>query len=93
MTELTPEVKAQCIEAIEKSDINGLYETLRIIIGESKNPNLIECEFTLSQLTYLENWSINTGLDRETIIRGLVDVMAKNKPELGTIWKKEAGKV
>lgn len=89
--ELSSEVKSQLIADIEKGDesaLRGMMETLKICLGDSGNPNVLSIEFTLSQLEYLDAWSANTGLDRTTIIRGLVDIMMKNKPELGTIRQK-----
>ena len=79
--ELSDEVKAQCHRDIDASNISGLYETLRIIIGEQGNPNVIPVELTLSQIEYMEKWSkLLNGTGMDTLIRMMIDKMREINP-------------
>ena len=79
--QLSEEVKARCHADIEASNISGLYETLRIIIGEQGNPNVIPVELTLSQIEYMEKWSkLLNGTGMDTLIRMMIDKMREINP-------------
>ena len=79
--QLSEEVKARCHADIEASNISGLYETLRIIIGEQGNPNVIPVELTLSQIEYMEKWSARlNGTATDTLIRMMIDKMREINP-------------
>lgn len=55
MSELTEDVKAMLHEDINKSNIQGLHDTLNIILGDKENPNVLSVEFKLSTLQFLED--------------------------------------
>ena len=49
----------------------------------SENPNIIEVEFTLSQLEYLEAWSRKlNGIPADSLIRMMLDTMMKINPKV-----------
>jgi len=82
--ELNSEIKAQLIADIEKGDeaaLMGMMETLKICLGS--NPNIIEVEFTLSQLEYMEGWSQKmNGVPIDGLIRLMIDTMIRTQPQL-----------
>ena len=48
------------------------------------NPNIVQVEFTLSQLEYMEGWSEKLhGVPIDGIIRMMVDIMMRTQPHLG----------
>lgn len=54
MTEISDEVKEMLITDIQNSNIQGLHDTLNIILEKPDNPNIIPVEFKLSTIRFLE---------------------------------------
>ena len=54
MTEISDEVKKMLITDIQNSNIQGLHDTLNIILEKPDNPNIIPVEFKLSTIRFLE---------------------------------------
>ena len=66
---------------IDESNIRGIHDTLDIILGKSDNPNIIQVEFTLSQIEYLDEWSRRlNGATPDSLIRMMVDTMMRQNP-------------
>lgn len=93
---LTNEIKAQLIADIEKGDeaaLRGMMETLKICLGDSSDPNEVRVSFTYPELNYLEKWSAAMPMmDVSGIIRLLVDMMMKVKPDPTNAVRDEAAK-
>ena len=54
MTEISEEVKEMLITDIQNSNIEGMRNTLNIILEKPDNPNIIPVEFKLSTIRFLE---------------------------------------
>lgn len=81
MTELSGDVKTMLHKDIDESNIRGIHDTLDIILGKSDNPNIIQVEFTLSQIEYLEEWSRRlNSMPTDSLIRMMVDTMMRQNP-------------
>ena len=81
MTELSGDVKTMLHKDIDESNIRGIHDTLDIILGKSDNPNIIQVEFTLSQIEYLEEWSRRLNrMPTDSLIRMMVDTMMRQNP-------------
>lgn len=81
MTELSGDVKTMLHKDIDESNIRGIHDTLDIILGKSDNPNIIQVEFTLSQIEYLDKWSRRlNGATPDSLIRMMVDTMMRQNP-------------
>ncbi len=80
MSELSPEVKKQLHEAIDASDIEGVYESLRTVL-RTENPDTLEVEFTKTQMDYLREKAKAFKIgDEGAVLRFLVDGVMKGDP-------------
>jgi hypothetical protein len=80
MSELTPDVKAALHTKIDDSDIEGIYEALKIILQDKQheeNPDIYTVEFTRAQGNYLRSRAAAVNMDVETLLRWAIDGMMK----------------